>query len=284
VRPRISEFSYGFALTRELIDKKWSGLQLTAAPFLPSLVVEGREGGGFDVNLQSVNVLVFLQFKVSHYMTRRTAKGVSTGQLSVPYYRFDVHAPRSSDQHRLLLQLEQQVNVPPHLVRYVAPAFYTEGEFDTAFFARTVSDQSVFVAPSQITLPDDREHSVGFQSPSGGRFVLSEPREIAGTIDYPTFQAGIERTLSLSRPLRVEASEIEALREVVLAIARDIEPETKPEQLFGHATWVQRDRIHSVESLARVDEKTLRRMRPLDAVGRIAWTQFSCQTIALRRL
>ena len=107
MRPRISEFSYGFALTRELIDKKWNGLQLTAAPFLPSLIAEGREGGGFDLHLKSVNALVFLQFKVSHYMTRGTAKGVSTGHLSVPYYRFDIHAPRSSDQHRLLLQLEQ---------------------------------------------------------------------------------------------------------------------------------------------------------------------------------
>src|SRR5215831_13273838 len=102
MRPRVSEFSYGFALTRELIDKKWSGLQLTAAPYLPSLISEGREGGGFDVSLTGINVLLFLQFKVSHYMTRASAKGVNTGHLNVPYYRFDIHAPRSSDQHQLL--------------------------------------------------------------------------------------------------------------------------------------------------------------------------------------
>lgn len=44
----------------------------------------------------------------------------------------------------------------PRIVRYVAPAFYTEGQFDAAFFANEVSDRSVFVAPSQILLPDDQ--------------------------------------------------------------------------------------------------------------------------------
>ena len=58
MRPRISEFSYGFALTRELIVKRWEGLQLTKAPYLPSLVAEGQQGGGFDVKLDSINMIL----------------------------------------------------------------------------------------------------------------------------------------------------------------------------------------------------------------------------------
>jgi hypothetical protein len=283
VRPRISEFSYGFALTRELIDKKWNGLQLTAAPFLPSLIAEGQQGGGFDVSLQSVNALVFLQFKVSHYMTRTTAKGVRTGHLSVPHYRFDVHAPRSSDQHRLLLELEQQVAILPRIVRYVAPAFYTEGQFDAAFFANEVSDRSVFVAPSQIVLPDDREHSVGFPSPAGPTVVLSEPRVIDGITDYVRFTEEIRKVVTTNESLSVAGPQIEALRDAVLNLARDVEPETKPERLFGHVAWIDRDQVPRAAALPRADTTSLRRMRPLDAIGHVAWTQFSCQTIAVAR-
>ena len=52
MRPRTSEFSYGFALTRELIDKRWKGLQPTSAPYLPSLWAEGQQG--FDVRLKGI--------------------------------------------------------------------------------------------------------------------------------------------------------------------------------------------------------------------------------------
>jgi hypothetical protein len=281
MRPRISEFSYGFALTRELIDKKWNGLQLTAAPFLPSLPAEGRPGGGFDVSLKSLNALVFLQFKVSHYMTRATAKGVSNGKLGVPYYRFDLHAPRSSDQHRLLVALEQQPGLPPRIVRYVAPAFYTEGEFDAAYFANVVSDRSVFIAPSQINLPDDREHSVGFVSPTDQGVVLSEPREIEGAIDYGAFRQRVENATSTSDRISTTVPEIQILRDILLQLALEIEPEATPERLFGNVTWVDRERVPHAATLPRLDEASTRRMRPLDAIGHVAWTQLSSQAIAL---
>ncbi len=257
------------------------GLQLTAAPYLPSLISEGREGGGFDVSLTSVNALVFLQFKVSHYMTRGTAKGVSTGHLSVPYFRFDIHAPRSSDQHQLLLRLEQQPASPPHIVRYVAPAFYTEGQFDSAFLSNTVSDQSVFVAPSQIILPDDREHCVGFETPTDPPVVLSEPRRIDGNVDYAGFQREINRLVHEAKPIGLDSSEMQRFRDMVLELAVEVEPEAKPERLFGSARWVETERVPRQERMPRIEEQRLRRMRPLDAIGQIAWTQFGCQTVAL---
>jgi hypothetical protein len=42
--PEISEFSYGFALTHELITL--AGQPLRAAPIFSSLIEEGRAGGG----------------------------------------------------------------------------------------------------------------------------------------------------------------------------------------------------------------------------------------------
>lgn len=284
MRPRISEFSYGFALTRELIEKKWNGVELTAAPYLPSLLAEGKEGGGFDVNLKGVNVLVFLQFKVSHLMTRGTAKGVKTQHLQVPYYRFDVHAPRSSDQHRLLLDLENAGGTLPHLVRYVAPAFFTEGEFDAAFLASQVSDRSVFVAPSRIVLPDDKEHSVGFESTTSMPIVLSEPKAIDSVVDFDATTRQLRATVMQRKNVPVDGRQMDETLRHVLEIAQDMEPASKPAGLFQHdARGVVGDRIPEQDTFPRLDEAHIRRLRPIDAVGYIAWTQFGCQTLAVAR-
>jgi hypothetical protein len=280
MRPRISEFSYGFALTRELIDRKWNGLELTAAPFLPSLIAEGRTGGGFDVALQTVNLLVFLQFKVSHLLTRRTAKGVKTGHMTVPYYRFDVHAPRLSDQHRLLLDLEASAGSVPRMVRYVAPAFYTEGEFDAAFFSGTVSDRSIFVAPSQIVLPDEEEHGVGFVQPAGTPVVLSDPIKIKGQVSYEAFDQALRDLATSSRSLASNGSEMEALREFLWGMTSAMEPDARPLTALRRGRGTPNDRIPLAEYLPRVG-RDLKEMQPLDAIGRMAWTHFGCETIAL---
>jgi hypothetical protein len=60
-----TEFSYGFAITHELVLQN-SG-SVFAAPEFPSLIREGQVGGGYDVRLDFGNWL-FLQFKLSEYM------------------------------------------------------------------------------------------------------------------------------------------------------------------------------------------------------------------------
>jgi hypothetical protein len=102
VTPEISEFSYGFALTNELVG--WAPLR--AAPIFPNLVEEGRIGGGYDVRLDMPGVPMFLQFKRSDCMTTRNAKEIQNGaNLSTPFYRFRLMDGATSDQHRLLLRL-----------------------------------------------------------------------------------------------------------------------------------------------------------------------------------
>ena len=107
MKPEISEFSYGFALTNELVG--W--VALSAAPVFPSLIEEGKAGGGYDVKLDRPGVPLFLQFKRSHCMVRRTAKEHQAvvalgGTLNVPYYRFPITEATTSDQHELLLALD----------------------------------------------------------------------------------------------------------------------------------------------------------------------------------
>jgi hypothetical protein len=169
MRPDISEFSYGFALTSELVQS--FGLQSAGAPLFPSLKAEGMPGGGFDVQLPGVPV--FLQFKMSDCLTTKNA--LDHHQLGLPYYRFKIRAPKHSQQHDLLLALEAGGN----LVLYAAPRFHTPDELNDAFSNAGMVKRSAFIHPKTIgPLPDVEEHSVSFGSGSLLAVFRSEPQEV----------------------------------------------------------------------------------------------------------
>ena len=99
--PDISEFSYGYALTEELIQSSTYGLE--AAPLFPSLIAEGRAGGGFDVSLPFTGWPVFLQFKLCHYMKRSTARECVEAGFIPPFYRMPLRPRKHSDESLWLL-------------------------------------------------------------------------------------------------------------------------------------------------------------------------------------
>lgn len=66
MRPWFSEFSYGYAVTEDIVR---SSGPLKAAPAFPSLQEEGSRGG-FDVKLDLPASPLFLQFKLSDCMVR----------------------------------------------------------------------------------------------------------------------------------------------------------------------------------------------------------------------
>ncbi len=178
MRPDISEFSYGYALTEELVCR--SGMPLRAAPLFPSLIAEGRVGGGFDVSIPFVGHLLFLQFKLSDCMVRDTAFECQGGYLSPPFYRMHLRPRRHSQQHQLLLDLENR----GELVFYAAPHFHTPMELNDAYLNGHVIDRSIFVQPSQIgPLPDDANHHVAFGSGEGA-FFCSEPKLLLGESEF----------------------------------------------------------------------------------------------------
>jgi hypothetical protein len=156
MKPEISEFSYGFAITNELVG--WA--QLSAAPIFPSLVEEGRVGGGYDVKLDMPGLPLYLQFKRAERMTRNSAREISTGKttLTLPYHRFHITDWGISDQHKLLLELDQGNT----LVFYAAPRFHTLTEINSAWKDNSVASQSVFVAPRAIGVLDHEPHTVAY--------------------------------------------------------------------------------------------------------------------------
>jgi hypothetical protein len=70
MRSGFSEFSYGYAVTEALIYD--IGTSIKAAPVFPSLIEEGKQGGGYDLRLDRPGQPLFLQFKLSDYMQGRS--------------------------------------------------------------------------------------------------------------------------------------------------------------------------------------------------------------------
>lgn len=200
VKSLISEFSYGFALTHELVIALGS---LSAAPIFPSLIEEGRTGGGYDVKLEAPGIPLFLQFKRSECLQMRNAREIRAGaRLNVPFYRCEITGKRDSRQHEMLIDLDQA----PNRVFYAAPMFHQKDEFDAAFLSGTVRQRSFFVRPRLIgSFSDDRPHHVSFD---GSRcIVMSEPTEIEalGAADLESMFAA--QLAEDKRPLRAVAQE-----------------------------------------------------------------------------
>lgn len=201
--PEISEFSYGFALTNELVG--WT--ELSAAPIFPSLIEEGKAGGGYDVKLDWPGAPLYLQFKRSERMERCSAREYrfvrdSGGQLHVPFYRFPITMRSKSDQHELLLALD----TPPNLVFYVAPRFHRITEINDAWRTSAVASRSVFISPNSIGSLNDDQHRIAFDGTA--TWVCSEPRSI-DALTSRDLLTKIQMTLQDDqRPLRQKLPEL----------------------------------------------------------------------------
>jgi hypothetical protein len=166
----ISEFSYGYALTSELVAL--FNLKTIGAPEFATQNAEGKAGGGWDVKLPGNPV--YLQFKRSTRMVRNSAK--EAGEfLSLPFFRMHLHRRDQSDQHQLLLDLEAQDNI----VAYCAPGFSEPAELNEAYSSDQAVERSIFIRPSAIgPLGDDQHHWVSFQTNPHIAVFCSEPHHI----------------------------------------------------------------------------------------------------------
>ncbi len=159
MKPEFSEFSFGFALSYEIMN----GLQpqITGVPLFPSLVQEAELG--WDVNFKPTGWPLFLQFKLSDHMQRSRARYWSL--YGSPYFSIAIRRRDHSQQHNLLKAL---ATFEPE-VYYAAPAFYREADFNTAFVSNTMTVQTMFIPLASLpSLDDDDQHHVTFPTnPSG---------------------------------------------------------------------------------------------------------------------
>jgi hypothetical protein len=251
MKPEISEFSYGYALTDELIH--WHGTALTAAPIFPSLYQEGQPGGGYDVMLQRPGVPLFLQFKLADCMVRNTASEARDGHFLAPFYRMYIRPIRHSEQYNMLLALEADGNE----VYYSSPAFHTPEELNDAYLNHHVRDRSLWVRPSWIgQLQDTRDHHVAFQIP-GTPFFCSKARKLEARGDFEEFTTQMQKVYQQRGRTALSKESLARLSATmgqILVKRRDVSQEAK-----------ERIRI------------TLAQRHPLDSIAFYAHILFDCQ-------
>ncbi len=216
MRPTISEFSYGYAVTDELIHG--NGFSLTAAPVFPSLYREGQPGGGYDVMLERPGLPLFIQFKLSDCMVSNHAREAQQGLLRVPYYRMHLRPARHSNQHLMLLQLEESGEE----VYYYAPAFHTQQELNRFFLEHHILDNSLRMRPSEIgELPDQEEHYLAFQL-HGPYIFHSEPHEIDIKGDSEDFSSAIQQAFHKRAETALLPDQLAKLASVLVEISQEM--------------------------------------------------------------
>jgi hypothetical protein len=257
MKPDISEFSYGFALTSELVDRY--GVRPAGAPIFLNLQEEGQPGGGYDVEIPAI--AIFLQFKLSHRLERGSA--LHAGTVGIPHYRFELRPLKHSDQHNLLLELEGAGNE----VYYAAPEFHQAPELNARFAASTIAANTAFFSPVDIgQLPDEDEHFVAFQAGISPAWTFSDPRELPRHTEDMIFGLGLKARLSASPQGHTLREFLHGLGDTMVDVYEKAAP---------------RMRRHIA------DVSSFRALRTLSDPGRyanfVSHTLFGCQVLILAR-
>lgn len=200
MRPDISEFSYGYALTEQLVTRLGP---LAAAPRFPSLIEEGSIGYDLKLDWPALGSL-FLQFKMSDRLIRNSALEIRALGLfprGTEFFRIHLRPRKTSMQHDLLCDLADK----GERVYYAAPEFDTPAGLNTAYLTRRVPDQSAFFSAAAIgRYPDDGPHHISFQT--GGTFGwrCSEPMKVSRSKSTVEALFASRQTKAQARSLREE--------------------------------------------------------------------------------
>ena len=177
MKSQFSEFTYGFSITNELLY--YSRCQSSRAPIFPSLLEEGREGGGYDMACDFNGMPIFLQFKLSEFLCSNSAREMYL--FRQPYYRFSLMPLKFSNQHNMLINLE----LSGELVYYAAPKFHTIEELNNYFLESAIIDNSIFISPFGIGyLPDEYEHRIVFDGNTNHIYRCSTAKAINTAVEY----------------------------------------------------------------------------------------------------
>jgi hypothetical protein len=142
---RLSEFSYGYGVTRE-VERLLRSVGLRTTPFLPSLLQEKKLA--FDVAFDRPGKPLLLQFKLGEALQRFRMQDPSKRPpvLGRPFWRFSVDTAEPNGQFDLLLKAEQAGAE----VYYVAPRFTGWDSYVIAFQSDQILDRSLVLSPFQI--------------------------------------------------------------------------------------------------------------------------------------
>ena len=271
MKPEISEFSYGYAVTEDIVHSKGP---LKAAPFFPSLRSEGTKGG-FDVKLNLPGSPLFLQFKLSDCMIGSTASEAQQGLFTTPFFRMHIRPQKKSRQHKLLLDLEATGNA----VYYVAPAFHEEKEFNLAYTSRSILSKSVMISPAAIgQLPDDENHHISFKNVQQRfGYLLSQSARKVGILSWEDLIGRMDQEW-----IRTEYSVQELLPELQTLlldiISRQVEEGIRSDSVPEFRTGVQYRSVYEVQEVFRKEliQEFMADEDPISRVASLSQAFFNC--------
>lgn len=216
----ITEFSFGYAFTENLIRASQSGP--STAPYFPNLIQEATLG--YDVQIAMPAAPIFFQYKVPEVMTRRSAKEISRYRLPIhlPFFRMPLMRRDKSRQHELLVTLE---NSNPGAVFYASPQMQSSIGFNRCYAACAVHTHSALFSPAEIgLLPDNRDHVVAYERGASTAWFCSEPR----MIKMHSLEGAVDRVVDQMRR-RVEQRLIDVVAET-LAMIHELVPRALSDQ------------------------------------------------------
>ncbi|SDO06416.1 hypothetical protein [Afipia sp. GAS231] len=165
---RLSEFSYGYGITRD-VEALLSSVGVRTVPFMPSLLQEKQVA--FDVGFGGRGVPLILQFKLGHSLRRfvRSDKTLPAPSLQRPFFRFSIHTAEPDGQFETLLKAE----LDGAEAYYVAPRFTDWPHYVQFFESGQVLERSVLITPSEI-----RASLVAKGLPDGTHRIVYDPDRV----------------------------------------------------------------------------------------------------------
>ena len=227
-----TEFSFGYAFTENLIRS--AAPPPAGAPFFPNLIQEGQFG--YDVCIDLPCCPLFFQYKMPELLVRNSAAEISQYSLagiSVPFFRMPLMRRNLSQQHQLLVDLENQFQ---NTVYYATPGMEEVNDFNDAYNAANVHCQSVLFSPRDIgPLQDDKQHVIAYRNGLNHAWLCSEPSKIS-VFQFEVVAKKV-RSLLKDQHYRTLAVAAENIREVILSLVSS--------QLVGDSEDAIRSRIRA---------------------------------------
>jgi len=260
MKPDISEFSYGYAATEELVTAHKA--LVVGAPTFPSLYEEGTKGG-YDVQIPLTGSPVFLQFKLADFLSKKSAKEFKSGLMDLPYYRMHLRPLKHSNQHKLLLDLEAE----GEMVFYIAPRFHLPHDLNFHYLSRTVINHSAAFRPADIgELPDGDEHYVIFAKSSDIAYrCSSQPKKIV-----PFDLQQWVRAVSSVASKRLFGQQ--GLSNLLLKMSKVVETEYNTRRGIGDDP-----RLDAVSTRRILEERS-----PFEAAAYLARSIYGCELLIVR--
>lgn len=203
--PDFSEFSFGYALVRQ-IEEALGGQ--TVVPSFPTQPQEANKG--YDVDFLSHGVPLFIQMKRSEVIWRKSCRECKDPSvtLSFPFFRMHLHRSNSFRQHFLMQDLEERGNIAIYCTSSIA----SKEQLDQHYFRGRTFDAAEIFRPLEIILPSlDEAHHVSFNARAMQAFVCSEVarpfiRSVAGFDDLLS-----RLRAHIDRPVEEKLAQLERL-------------------------------------------------------------------------